>query len=93
MAKKNKKGIIIGVIAACAAIGALTPDKEAESTELARPAYQAEYDIETEVPVDASALEEDAAKAEEERLAKEAEDKKAAEEQKYWQHNPKRPIL
>ena len=82
MAKKNTKGIIIGVIAACAAIGALTPDKEAESTEVSVPAYQAEYDIDTEDSIDDSTPDEDAAKAEEERLAKEAEEQKAAEEQK-----------
>ena len=80
MAKKNKKGIIIGVIAVCAAIGALTPDKEAESTELSVPAYEAEYDIDTEVPVEDSTPDEEAVKAEEERLAKEAEEQKAAEE-------------
>ncbi|MDE6212358.1 MAG: hypothetical protein K2M70_02615 [Lachnospiraceae bacterium] len=84
MAKKNTKGIIIGVIAACAAIGALTPDKEAESTEVSVPAYQAEYDIDTEDSIDDSTPDEDAAKAEEERLAKEAEEKaaKEAEEKK-----------
>lgn len=81
MAKKNKKGIIIGVVAACAAIGALTPDKEAESTELSVPAYQAEYDINTEIPVEVSSPDEAAAEAEEERLAQEAEEQKAAEEQ------------
>ena len=80
MAKKNTKGIIIGVIAACAAIGALSPDKEAESTESSVPAYQAEYDIDTEELVEDSTPDEDTAKAEKERLAKEAEEQKAAEE-------------
>ncbi|MDE7247436.1 MAG: hypothetical protein K2N43_06080, partial [Lachnospiraceae bacterium] len=80
MAKKNTKGIIIGVIAVCAAIGALSPDKEAESTEVSVPAYEAEYDIDTEVPVEDSTPDEDASKAEAERLAKEAEEQKAAEE-------------
>ena len=87
MAKKSKKGIIIGVVAACAVIGALTPDKEAESTELSVPAYQAEYDVDTEIPVDDAIPDEDAAKAEEERKAaeeqatREEEERKAAEEQ------------
>ena len=80
MAKKSKKGIIIGVVAACAAIGALTPNKEAESTELSASAYQAEYDIDAEVPVDDSTSDEAVAKAEEERIAQEAEEQKAAEE-------------
>ncbi len=56
MAKKNTKGIIIGVVAACAAIGALTPDKKVESIELSIPAYQMEYDINTEIPLDVSVL-------------------------------------
>lgn len=80
MAKKNKKGIIIGVVVACAAIGALTPDKEAESTELSIPAYQAEYEINTEIPADVSSRDEAAAKAEEERFAQEAEEQRQSEE-------------
>lgn len=81
MAKKSKKGIIIGVVAACAAIGALTPNKDAESTESSVPAYQAEYDIDTEVAVEDPTPDEAAAKAEEERLAQEAAEQKAAEEE------------
>lgn len=54
--KGSKKGIIIGAVAACAAIGVLTPDKEIESIELSIPAYQTEYDINTEIPIDVSIL-------------------------------------
>lgn len=49
-------------------LGALTPDKEAESSELSVPAYQAEYDIDTEVPVDDPASDEAVAKVEEQKL-------------------------
>ena len=60
MAKKNTKGIIIGVVAACAAIGALTPNKKVESIELSIPAYQTEYDINTKIPIDVSIIPEHA---------------------------------
>lgn len=90
MSKTNTKGIIIGVAAVCAAIGVLKPDKEVESIESSIPAYQAEYDINTEIPIDVSSLpdnaeadsahDEAAASAEEERLAKEEEEQRLAEE-------------
>lgn len=60
MSKKNTKGIIIGVVAACAAIGILTPDKKIESIEISLPSYPKEYDINAEVPIDISILPDDA---------------------------------
>lgn len=56
MAKKKTKGIIVGAVAACAIIGALMPDKDIESIELSIPSYQAEYDVNTKIPVDISIL-------------------------------------
>ncbi len=57
--KGNKKGIIIGTVAGCVIIGALMPNTETatvESINLSIPSYQAEYDIDTEVPINISVL-------------------------------------
>lgn len=57
---KKKTGIIAGIVG-LAAVGAIfSPDKSIESIELSIPNYQAEYDINTNIPVDISISPQDA---------------------------------
>lgn len=54
MAKKSTKGIIAGIVT-FGIIGAIiSPDKEIESIKLSIPDFQAEYDINTEIPIEVS---------------------------------------
>lgn len=58
--KKSTKGILIGFVSLGVISSIISPNEKVESIDLSIPDYQAEYDINTTIPVDISVLPENA---------------------------------